>query len=170
MPFTRLLSPPRLSDRAALLWGVLGSYTLIVAAVVAVKFIGGTSWPGWAALNYFMAGGVMIALGSALAWKQRDSVGGGSGDDVRRFLDANVPLQAAVALFIAFCFQWFATIGDHVQVVAMIGERESNIASLWAYVDAAYIVITAMVGSTPPAGCDGAVAVSCAGRGRGADC
>ena len=28
----------------------------------------------------------------------------------------------------------------------MIGEWESNVASLWAYIDTAYIVITAMVG------------------------
>ena len=57
-----------------------------------------------------------------------------------------MPLQAAAALLIAFCFQWFATLGNHVQVVAVIGERESNVASLWAYIDAAYIVITAVVG------------------------
>ena len=93
-----------------------------------------------------MARGVLIALGSAVAWKQRDRASGSTGDDVRRFLDVNVPLQAAAALFVAFCFQWFATIGDHVQVVAVIGERESNVASLWAYVDTAYIVVTAMVG------------------------
>ena len=138
--------PQRLSDPAVLLQGVIGCYALVVAAVVAVKFIGGVSWPGWTELNYFMAGGVLIALGSAVAWKQRDRAGGGSGDAVRRFLDVNVPLQAAAALFVAFCFQWFATIGDHVQVVAVIGERESNVASLWAYVDTAYIVITALVG------------------------
>ena len=143
---TRLPSPPRLWDAAALLRVVLGSYSLIVAAVVAVKFIGGASWPGWTELNYLMAGGVLIALGSTVAWKLRERAAGGSGDDVRRFLDANVPLQAAAALFVAFCFQWFATIGDHVQVVAVIGERESNVASLWAYIDTAYIVITAMIG------------------------
>ena len=93
-----------------------------------------------------MAGGVLIALGSAVAWKQGERAGGGSGGDIRRFLDANVPLQAAAALFVAFSFQWFATLGDHVQVVTVIGGRESNVSSLWAYVDTAYIVITAMVG------------------------
>lgn len=143
---TRLPTPARRPDGAALLQGVFGCYALLLAAVVAVKFIGGVSWPGWTELNYFMAGGVVIALGSAVAWKQRDRARGGSGDDVRRFLDVNVPLQAAAALFVAFCFQWFATIGDHVQVVAVIGGREANIASLWAYIDTAYIVITAMVG------------------------
>ena len=143
---TGLLSSPRLSDAAPLLQGVLGLYALVVAMVVAVKFIGGVSWPGWTELNYFMAGGVVIAFGSTIAWKQKDRVRGGPGDDVRRFLDANVPLQVVAALFIAFCFQWFATLGDHVQVVAVIGERESNVASLWAYIDTAYIVVTAMVG------------------------
>ncbi len=144
-----LTRPPiraRRPDAGVLLRGVLGAYSLIVAAVVAVKFIGGGPWPGWTELNYFMAGGVLIALGSAGAWKRGDGAGGGSGDDVRRFLDANVPLQAAAALLIAFCFQWFATIGDHVQVVAVIGGSESNVASLWAYIDTAYIVITAAVG------------------------
>jgi len=143
---TRLPRPQRLSDPAVLLQGVLGCYALLVAAVVAVKFIGDAAWPGWTELNYFMAGGVLIALGSAVAWKLRDRGDGGPGDDVRRFLDVNVPLQAAGALFVAFSFQWFATISGHVQVVAVIGERESNVASLWAYVDTAYIVITAMVG------------------------
>ena len=143
---TGLPSPPRVSDAAALLQGVLGLYALIVAAVVAVKFIGGASWPGWTELNYFMAGGVLIALGSAKAWKRRDMAGGGPSGDVRRFLDVNVPLYGAAALFVAFCFEWFATISDHVQVVAVIGERESNVASLWAYIDTAYIVITSMVG------------------------
>ena len=142
----RFLVPPRLSDPAVLLRGALGCYALIVAAVVAVKFIGGVSWPGWTQLNYLMAGGVLIALGCAVAWKQGERARGGSGGDIRRFLDANVPLQAAAALLVAFSFQWFATIGDHVQVVAVIGGRESNVASLWAYVDTAYIVITAMVG------------------------
>ena len=54
-------------------------------------------------------------------------------DNVRRFLDVNVPVQAAGALFVAFCL-WFATISGHVQVVAVIGERESNVASFWAYI------------------------------------
>ena len=137
---------PRLPDGIGVLQGVLGCYALIVAAFVAGKFIGGASWPGWTELNYFMAGGVLIALGSAVAWKRRDGSGGGSGNRVRRFLDANVPLQAAAALFLAFCFQWFATTSDHIQVLAMIDGRESNVASLWAYIDTAYIVISGVVG------------------------
>lgn len=44
------------------------------------------------------------------------------------------------------CTVAVATIGDYVQVVAVIGERESNVASLWAYIDTAYTVFTAMVG------------------------
>ena len=46
-----------------------------------------------------MAGGVLIALCSGVAWKRRGS-GGGYGDDIRRFLDA--PLQTAAALLFAF--------------------------------------------------------------------
>ncbi|MCY4393093.1 MAG: hypothetical protein OXE43_13755, partial [Chloroflexi bacterium] len=74
---TRLPRTQRLSDPAVLLQGVLGCYALLVAAVVAVKFVGDAAWPGWTELNYFMAGGVLIALGSAVAWKQRDTGGGG---------------------------------------------------------------------------------------------
>ena len=93
-----------------------------------------------------MATCVLIALAVALFWKFRDESGGGPQGDIRRYLDVNLPLVTAGGLFIAFFFQWFAILNGHVQVVATIGESQSNIASLWAYIDTAYIVITAMIG------------------------
>ena len=146
---------------------IVGAYVLLVALVVAVKFIGDAPWPDWDILDMFMATGVVISLGASVFWKARNESGGGHGGNVRRFLDVNVPLQVAGALFIGFFFQYFAFLNDHVQVLATIGELEeitmlvdgqetevkatigewqSNIASLWAYVDTAYIVVTGMVG------------------------
>ena len=125
---------------------LIGAYVLVVALVLAIKFIGKTPIPSWSQMNIVMAIGVILSLGAAIYWKVRDESDGGHGGDVRRFLDVNTPIQVAGALFIAFFFQWFAALNDHVQVLATIGERPANIASLWAYIDVAYIVITGMIG------------------------
>ncbi len=125
---------------------LIGAYVLVVALVLAIKFIGKTPIPSWSQMNIVMAVGVILSLGAAIYWKVRDESDGGHGGDVRRFLDVNTPVQVAGALFIAFFFQWFAALNDHVQVLATIGERPANIASLWAYIDVAYIVITGMIG------------------------
>lgn len=125
---------------------LIAAYVLVVALVLAIKFIGKTPIPSWSQMNIVMAIGVILSLGAAIYWKVRDESDGGHGDDVRRFLDVNTPIQVAGALFIAFFFQWFAALNDHVQVLATIGERPANIASLWAYIDVAYIVITGMIG------------------------
>lgn len=125
---------------------LIGAYVLVVALVLAIKFIGKTPIPSWSQMNIVMALGVILSLGAAIYWKVRDESDGEHSDDVRRFLDVNTPIQVAGALFIAFFFQWFAALNDHVQVLATIGERPANIASLWAYIDVAYIVITGMIG------------------------
>ena len=125
---------------------LIGAYVLVVALVLAIKFIGKTPIPSWSQMNIVMAIGVILSLGAAIYWKVRDESDGGHGGDVRRFLDVNTPIQVAGALFIAFFFQWLAALNDHVQVLATIGERPANIASLWAYIDVAYIVITGMIG------------------------
>lgn len=126
---------------------ILGAYVLLAAIVVAVKFIGETEWPGWTEINWLMGASVLISLVASVIWRVRHEAAGGAQGDVRRFLDANAPVQATAMLAIAFFFQWFATVNDHVQVEAIIGDRTSNIASLWAYIDTAFIVITAMVGA-----------------------
>lgn len=125
---------------------ILGAYVLLIALVLAIKFIGKTPIPSWSQMNIVMAIGILICLGAAIYWKIRDEKAGGHGGDVRRFLDVNLPIHLTGALLIAFFFQWFAALNDHVQVLATIGERPANIASLWAYIDVAYIVITGMIG------------------------
>ena len=125
---------------------LIGAYVLVVALVLAIKFMGKTPIPSWSQMNIVMAIAIILSLGAAIYWKVRDESDGGHGGDVRRFLDVNTPIQVAGALLIAFFFQWFAVLNDHVQVLATIGERPANIASLWAYIDVAYIVITGMIG------------------------
>ena len=65
---------------------------------------------------------------------------------MRRFLDVNVPFYAALALLIAFAFQWSATMNGHVQLTVMANGGEMTIGSMWAYIDTAYIIVTGMVG------------------------
>ena len=125
---------------------ILGAYVLLIALVLAIKFIGKTPVPSWTQMNIVMALGILISLGAAIYWKAQDESGGGHGGDVRRFLDINLPLHLLGGLLIAFFFQWFAVLTDHVQVLATIGDRPANIASLWAYIDVAYIPITGMIG------------------------
>ena len=138
-------APADHGSSTAVLLRVLAAYAFVVALVVALKFIVDIPWPGWTELDWFMAGGVLIALGSTVAWKVRDEAAGGPNGDVRRFLDVNLPLQVSAALFIAFFFQWFATMTDHEQVMATVGDSTFDLASMWAYIDTAYIVTTGMI-------------------------
>ena len=128
----------------AIVLKLLSAYTILVALLVAVKFIFGIAQPTWDVIDWLMAGGVLIAMGGAINCKialERDT---DAGQDLRRFLDVNVPLYAAAALFIAFAFQWFAFLNDHVQVL-MDGEA-TTIGSMWAYIDTLYIIVTGMIG------------------------
>lgn len=128
----------------AIVLKLLSAYTILVALLVAIKFIFGIEQPEWSVMNWLMAAGILIAIGGAINCKlalERDSSGE---QDVRRFLDVNVPLYAAAALLIAFAFQWFSELNDHVQVL-MDGE-ETSIGSMWAYIDTLYIIVTGMIG------------------------
>lgn len=129
----------------AILLKLLSAYTVLVALLVAVKFIFAVDQPEWALLNWLMAAGVIITLGGAISCK-RQLEADGAGGDVRRFLDVNVPFYAAVALLIAFGFQWFSELGDHVQLIAIVDGEDTAISSMWAYIDTAYIVVTGMIG------------------------
>ena len=127
----------------AILLKLLSAYTVLVALLVAVKFFSDIEQPEWSVINWLMAAGVIITLGGAVYCKRALEAGEGE-PDLRRFLDVNVPFYAALALFIAFAFQWSSELNDHVQVL-MDGEATS-IGSMWAYIDTLYIVVTGMVG------------------------
>ena len=129
----------------AILLKLLSAYTVLVALLVAVKFIFDIDQPGWAELNWLMAAGIIITMGGAISCKRQLEADGGGGD-VRRFLDVNIPFYAATALLIAFGFQWFSELSDHVQLIAVVNGEDTPISSLWAYIDTLYIVVTGMVG------------------------
>lgn len=127
----------------AILLKLLSAYTVLVALLVAVKFFSDIEQPEWSVINWLMAAGVVITLGGAAYCKRGLEADDGE-PDVRRFLDVNVPFYAALALLIAFAFQWSSELNDHVQVL-MDGE-ETAIGSMWAYIDTLYIIVTGMVG------------------------
>ena len=135
----------------AILLKLLSAYTVLVALLVAVKFFFDIEQPEWSVLNWLMAAGVIITLGGAISCKRALEAEDGE-PDVRRFLDVNVPFYAAVALLIAFAFQWFSELGDHVQILAdltvndVVAGSDVPVSSMWAYIDTAYIVVTGMVG------------------------
>ena len=135
----------------AILLKLLSAYTVLVALLVAVKFFFNIEQPEWSVLNWLMAAGVIITLGGAISCKRALEAEDGE-PDVRRFLDVNVPFYAAVALLIAFAFQWFSELGDHVQILAdltvndVVAGSDVPVSSMWAYIDTAYIVVTGMVG------------------------
>lgn len=130
----------------AILLRLLSVYTVLVALLVAIKFIFGVDQPEWSVINWLMAAGVIIAVGGALYCKNQMEADEGAGNDARRFLDVNVPFYAAMALLIAFAFQWSAELNDHVQQTVVANGEEMSIGSLWAYIDTLYIVLTGMIG------------------------
>ena len=130
----------------AILLKLLSAYTVLVALLVAVKFIFDIAQPEWAVLNWLMAAGVIIALGGAISCKRALEADGDAEQDVRRFLDVNVPFYAAVALLIAFGFQWSSELNDHVQILATVNGEDTPLGSMWAYIDTLYIVVTGMIG------------------------
>ena len=127
----------------AIVLKVLSAYTVLAALLVAVKFIFDIEQPSWSVMNWLMAAGVIITMGGAINCKRALEAESGAEPDLRRFLDVNVPFYAAVALLIAFAFQWFAALNDHVQVLV---DGETSIGSMWAYIDTLYIVVTGMIG------------------------
>ena len=134
----------------AIVLRLLAAYTVLVALLVAVKFIFDIEQPEWSAINWLMAAGVIIALGGAIYCKR--GLEADAGSDVRRFLDVNVPFYAALALLIAFAFQWSSELNDHVQILAVLTVNDVAtgndvpISSMWAYIDTAYIILTGMMG------------------------
>lgn len=128
----------------AIVLKLLSAYTVLVALLVAVKFIFAIEQPTWTVMNWFMAAGVIITVSGAVNCKRALEAESGDGPDLRRVLDVNVPFYAAVALLIAFAFQWSSELNDHVQVL-MDGEATST-GSMWAYIDTAYIIVTGMIG------------------------
>ena len=130
----------------AIILKVLSAYTVLVALLVAVKFIFDIEQPSWSVMNWLMAAGVIITLGGAINCKRALEAESGAEPDQRRFLDVNVPFYAAVALLIAFGFQWSSELNDHVQATALVGGEETSVGSMWAYIDTLYIVVTGMIG------------------------
>lgn len=129
----------------AILLKLLSAYTVLVALLVAVKFIFDIAQPEWSLLNWLMAAGVIITMGGAISCKRALEANDGE-PDLRRFLDVNVPFYAAVALLIAFAFQWSAELSDHAPIIALVNGNETSISSLWAYIDTLYIIVTGMIG------------------------
>ena len=121
----------------AMLLRLLGVYTVLVAVLVAANFVFAIAPELWDTLDWFMAGGAIIAMGGAISCKRSMEADAEAGQDVRRFLDVNVPFYAAAALLIAFAFQWFAELNSHEQIAGSI---------LWVYINPAYITITGMMG------------------------
>ena len=129
----------------AIVLKLLSAYTVLVALLVAVKFILGIEQPSWPVMNWLMAAGVLIALAGAINCKRALEAESGE-PDLRRFLDVNVPFYAAVALLIAFAFQWSSELNDHVQLIAVVKGEDTPLGSMWAYIDTAYIIVTGMIG------------------------
>ena len=117
---------------------LLSLFNLLAALAVAVKFIFDTPQPSWAALNWVMAAAIVIALAGASYCKRQLDADGGAASDVRRFLDVNAAFFAALGLFIAFAFMWSQEVNNL--------EAAHGPASLWAYVDAAFIIVAGMSG------------------------
>ena len=128
----------------AIVLKVLSAYTVLVALFVAVKFIFDIEQPSWSVMNWLMAAGVLITLAGAINCKRALEAESAAEPDLRRFVDVNVPFYAAVALLIAFGFQWSSELNDHVQV--LVDGEETSIGSMWAYIDTLYIVVTGMIG------------------------
>ena len=63
----------------AILLKLLSAYTVLVALLVAVKFIFDIEQPSWSVMNWLMAAGVIITLGGAINCKRA----AGSGRAVR---------------------------------------------------------------------------------------
>ena len=130
----------------AVLLRLLAAYTVLTALLVAVKFIFAVEQPTWDLINILMAAAIIVTVGAASYCKWGIERGDGGEADLRRSLDVNVPFYAAVALLIAFAFQWSVVLNDHVQGVALVDGVERSFGSLWAYIDTLFIVVTGMVG------------------------
>ena len=129
----------------AIVLKLLSAYTVLVALLVAVKFILDIEQPSWPVMNWLMAAGVLVTLAGAINCKRALEAESGE-PDLRRFLDVNVPFYAAVALLIAFAFQWSSELNDHVQLIAVVKGEDTPLGSMWAYIDTAYIIVTGMIG------------------------
>ena len=129
----------------AIVLKLLSAYTVLVALLVAVKFILDIEQPSWLVMNWLMAAGVLVTLAGAINCKRALEAESGE-PDLRRFLDVNVPFYAAVALLIAFAFQWSSELNDHVQLIAVVKGEDTPLGSMWAYIDTAYIIVTGMIG------------------------
>ena len=130
----------------AILLKLLAAYTVLLALLVAVKFIFATPQPGWPELNWLMAAGIIITMAGAFSCKRQVEADSGAEPDVRRLLDVNVPFYAAAALLIAFAFQWSSSLNDHVQMTALVDGKEATFSSMWAYIDTLYVIVTGTVG------------------------
>ena len=120
---------------------ILGAYSLILAAVVAVLFFltpvyddGSTGYPAWAVVNWFMTPAVLIALAASFGWKlglNKDAAGDG---DLRRFLEVNTLFYSALVLALWYLSNWF---GD------MVGRE---VPLLWSFIDPLYVAVTGACG------------------------
>ena len=128
----------------AIVLKLLSAYTMLVALLVAIKFIFAIEQPTWTVMNWLMAAGVLITIAGATNCKLALESDGEAQQDLRRFLDVNVPFYAAAVLLIAFAFQWFSELNSHVQV--LVDGENTSIGSMWAYIDTLYIIVTGMIG------------------------
>ena len=96
----------------------------LISLAVAIHYVFGSLYQDtvdvigvWAVLDWFMAGGILIALVAHLMAK-RALEEEGAGDSVtRRYLEVNVGLYLTVFLALWFFWNWFdfLTVGDEPQ-------------------------------------------------------
>ena len=98
----------------AILMRLAAAYLVLVAVAVAVNFIitplyhpgGDAPFPVWEALNWFMAVGMVITV--AAAYLEKRSADGDDDASLKRYLETNTVFYVAVAVLIAFLWNWFS--------------------------------------------------------------
>ncbi len=117
---------------------LLGLYSMLIALVVGVYFIISplvtADWGDdlWDVLNYFMAAGVIIALGVSFMRKRAIESGAA---DVIQYIRTYVAFYAALLLFMWFFWKWFSLLnGDE-------GDELS-----WTFVDPLFAIVVGSIG------------------------
>ncbi len=126
---------------------LVAAYLVLLAVAVAVNFIV-TPWyhPGgdepfevWEILDYFMAVGMVLALGYSYLEKRR--VDADSSADVKSYLGANAAFYGTVAVFLLFFWNWFSFLSGEVR-----GNDNVADGQFWAVIDTLMPIVLGVVG------------------------